>query len=94
MSGCKREETRAMLSFDGIEEGPDYRFQGVCTRQGTPYIDIARFLMRMLDTGLLMRYDDNTHYNNIGKALQTAPKGIEYVLSAAAENTSQPICPA
>lgn len=68
-------------------EKATYRYHGRRTEQGVLYIDIARFLLRMLDMGLLFDFDDNTHYNLIGDGLETAPANVIYVLSSATANT-------
>lgn len=68
------------------ENKETYKYHGKRTEQGVLYVDIARFLLRMADMGLLNDFDDNTHYNLIGDALEKAPANITYVLSSATEN--------
>ena len=75
-----------MVSNMEAENEETYRYYGKRTEQGVLYVDIARFLLRMADMGLLNDFDDNTHYNLIGDALEKAPANITYVLSSATEN--------
>ena len=75
-----------MVSNMEAENEEAYRYYGKRTEQGVLYVDIARFLLRMADMGLLNDFDDNTHYNLIGDALEKAPANITYVLSSATEN--------
>ncbi len=76
---------RIVSDFEAENE-ETYEYYGKRTEQGVLYVDIARFLLRMADMGLLFDYDDNTHYNMIGEALEKAPANIVYVLSSAADN--------
>ena len=75
-----------MVSAMDTENEETYEYYGKRTEQGVLYVDIARFLLRMADMGLLFDFDDNTHYNLIGEALEKAPANVVYVLSSAAAN--------
>ena len=67
-------------------EDEGYSYRGKRTPQGVLYSDIAKFLLSMADMSLLMEFDDNAHFEFIGKALETAPPMVIYVLSTAVEN--------
>lgn len=54
-----------MVSDMEAENEETYKYHGKRTEQGVLYVDIARFLLSMADMGLLLDFDDNTHYNLI-----------------------------
>lgn len=54
------------------------------TEYGTPYVEIAKFILFNCSMGLIFDYDDETHFKYITNALKEAPEMLLHYLSDAA----------